>query len=677
MDLKKLLTLFSIITSLHLSAQTQSWQWVKAGGSSSDNNAFPTAALCKIGGCDAKGNVYAVGGVNGSNMQFDTFSSAGAYSVTGAGISYLLFSYDCAGRMRWAKQIGDEEGDYLLYDVTTDPQGNTYLATNFRYGINGGLVRLFLGDTIITPSQPMLTQKYLCMVKYDSLGRLVWFKNYENDTVYNNQHNYAFGLRIGSSGNLWMACELDSNYAISPNLHTTKKGKYNVEVSPATGAIMGGYYTCNGIYGDAYNPNVNWDIDEHENYYESGLVNMDTLRLANKSFAPDQNNTNIMPFIYSLDRHGNFRFIVLDTVNPTATSIGACKYSMQSHRLIATMTIDTFAVLGRDTFTFATNQLQNPASQGLLCIDTSGNVLWGKYITSGNPGSWFQNLPMANYVSIQSVDGSFVYAYMDTIKTGVGNCTSNCADFYRNIIQIDKDGNYIARHVAPMGVINQNAYGGGDAAASGATDWRGNLYVGGSITSYMSTPTDSVANTDAHSGNFFIAKIGISDCSCPTPGAQFTQVVKGDTVYFFGSSLNHRDSIHWRFGDGTFASLDSPVHVYAHDGTYTVTVVAYGNCGVDSISKQITVRNVGIAVVDPNETNLYPNPTKKWINLEVSAPARIGLVFANGASVWDSPMQVIQQGTYVFDMSRYSSGLYYFVVEYTSGKTDVLKVVKE
>ncbi|MFX8992130.1 hypothetical protein ABTN16_19775, partial [Acinetobacter baumannii] len=75
-------------------------------------------------------------------MQFDTFSSPGSYSLTGAGISYLLFSYDCSGKMRWAKQIGDEEGDYLLYDVATDIQGNTYLATNFLYGMNGGLVRL-------------------------------------------------------------------------------------------------------------------------------------------------------------------------------------------------------------------------------------------------------------------------------------------------------------------------------------------------------------------------------------------------------------------------------------------------------------------------------------------------------------------------------------------------------
>lgn len=682
MDLRKIFTLLLIISSLHISAQTQSWQWVKAGGSSSDNNAFPTAAPCKIGGCDAKGNVYAVGAVNGSNMQFDTFSSPGSYSLTGAGISYLLFSYDCSGKMRWAKQIGDEEGDYLLYDVATDIQGNTYLATNFLYGMNGGLVRLFLGDTIITPAQPMLTQKYLCMVKYDSLGRLVWLKNYENDTVYNNQHNYAFGLRIGSSGNLWMGCELDSNYAISPNLHTTKKGKYNVEVSPLTGNILGGYYTCNGVYGDAYNPNVNWDIDEHENYYETGNIygdfgsGGDTLKLAHSQFTVNTLSCNSNPFIYSLDKTGRFRFILRDTTDVFFSTLGACKYNMQAHRLLSSMALDTVVVFGRDTFTFASNQLQNPASQGLLCIDTSGNVLWGKYITSGNPGNWFQNLPTASYASLQSSDGSFVYAHTDTIKSGVGNCTSNCADFYRNIIQIDKDGNYMARHTAHLGVINQNAFGGGDAAASGTVDWRGNLYVGGSMTSYMSTPADSVANTDPHSGNFFIAKIGTSDCSCPTPGAQFTQVIKGDTVYFFGSSLNHRDSIHWKFGDGTFAVSDTFTHVYSQNGTYYVTAIAYGGCGIDSITKLINI-TTGIVSVEPDRTKLYPNPVKNSVNLEVSGAAMIGLVYANGASLWDNPIQIKQAGTYVFDMSKYTSALYYFIVEYPNGKTEALKVVKE
>jgi hypothetical protein len=38
---------------------------------------------------------------------------------------------------------------------------------------------------------------------------------------------------------------------------------------------------------------------------------------------------------------------------------------------------------------------------------------------------------------------------------------------------------------------------------------------------------------------------------------------------------------------------------------------------------------------------------------------------------------VSQQGTYVFDMSRYACAVYYFIVQYPNGKTDVLQAAKE
>ena len=98
---------------------------------------------------------------------------------------------------------------------------------------------------------------------------------------------------------------------------------------------------------------------------------------------------------------------------------------------------------------------------------------------------------------------------------------------------------------------------------------------------------------------------------------------------------------------------------------------------MDSITKLITVTSVGIKTLEPNQTNLYPNPAKKSVNLDVSGPATIGLVFANGSSVWQTPIQVNQQGTYVFDMSKYSCAMYYFIVQYPNGKTDVMQVVKE
>ena len=686
MNLKTILIIFIAVMYQSLSAQTQSWQWVKAGGSSSDNGS-PQPAECKIGGCDAKGNVYAVGMVDGPNMAFDTFSSAGSYSGTNTGGSYLLFSYDCTGNMRWAKQIGDEEGNFLNFGVVTDLEGNTYLAAQFYYGHNGGLVRLFLGDTTIVSTAPVLTLPYLCMVKYDSLGRLVWFKNFEEDTVHaahvGSYQNSPYGLRIGSSGYIWMGCSLDSNYAISPNLHTTKLGRYNVEVDPTSGSILSGYYIAqDNIFGDAYSVDTYYDLDENENYYETGTLHSygtyaDTLILANQRIAPDINTSVTKPYIFSLDKQGNFRYMFSNKAPVVSGSFSSCKYDFVSDRLITCWGLDTMAVYGTDTFRYNMHQLNNSViSRGLLSIDQNGNLLWGKYLTKsdGNNGFIFWHIPTASYADNLQNNGLLIYNNTDTLFNK--DSAASIYDYTKIISQIDQNGNITATHTAHLG--NVGSLRGNNMVKYGATDWRGNVYLGGTVTNFFVTPADSVVNTDSQSGNFFIAKLGISDCSCPTPGVQYTQTVHGDTVFFYGISVNHNDSIRWRLGDGGISSSDTFFHVYTnHDSTYTVTAIAYSGCGIDSITKQITVRSVGIVPIEPDKTNLYPNLVKNTVNLEVTGPAMIGLVYANGSSVWNSPVQVNQQGTYVFDMSKFSCAMYYFIVQYSNGKTDVMQVVKE
>jgi PKD repeat protein len=665
-----------------MSAQTQSWQWVKGGGSSSDYGSTSVPAICKIGGCDARGNVYAAGMINGDNVIFDTFTSPGGHSQR---TNYLMFSYDCAGHMRWAKQIGDEEGDPPLFGITTDPQGNTYLAAALYYGYNGGIVRLFLGDSVINPIAPVITQPYLCMVKYDSLGKLIWFKNFQEDTAYNPHvgsfQTFPYGLRIGSSGHLWMACSLDSNYSISPNLHTTKKGRYNVEVDPISGNILSGYYLAQEkIFGNSDDADTYWDLDKDENFYETGTLvgdfgsGGDTLILATQRIAPDTSQTYSKPYIYSLDKHGNFRYIISNINSVFNGNFKSCKYDYQSNRLIACWGLNNGDIYGSDTFRFVSQNIPSGQSRGLFAINPNGNILWGKYLTkdNGNLGFIFWHQPTPFYSDHEQNNGLLIYNNSDTLFNK--DSTASIYDYTKIVSRIDKDGKMIATHSAHVG--NVGSFRGDNMIRYGATDWRGNVYLGGTVTNYFATPADSVINTDLQSGNFFIAKLGTSDCSCPTPGTQFTQTAKGDTINFFGTSINHRDSIHWRFGDGTTSNKDTITHVYTHTGTYTVTAIAYSACGLDSITKQINI-TTGIVSIDTDKTNLYPNPVKNTVNLEVSGAAMIGLVYANGATVWDRPLQVNQSGTYVFDMSKYASAMYYFIVQYTSGKTDLLKVVKE
>jgi hypothetical protein len=668
-----------IALSCSLSAQTQSWQWVKAGGSNSDNGSA-SPAVCKIAGCDTKGNVYGLGTLNGSNIAFDTFS------ITNTDIqaySFLLFSYNCAGNMRWAKQIGSSEGNYGMSAIS-DVYGNTYITTNFYYGVgNCNNLNVYLGDSIIHSTSPTLCQPYLCLVKYDSLGKLIWFKNLEVDTVYHPGRTDPYGLRIGSSGHLWIACYMDSNYAISSNLHTSKKGRYNVEVDPVSGNILSGYYLAqNVIFGNSDDVDTYWDLDKDENFYETGTLNSyggsngDVLILNNQNITVDSAQTYVKPYIYSLDKHGNFRYIITNRSYVDNGYFRSCKYDLQSDRLIICWSLNPSNVYGTDTFAFNPQNIRGSINtRGLFSINTNGNILWGKYQTWSNSdhSGLFTYVPTPFYADHIINNGLTIYNNADTLFNK--DTTASIYDYTKIVSRIDKDGNMIATHSAHVGNVGSSL--GDNMIRYGATDWRGNVYLGGTVTNYFATPADSVVNTDLASGNFFIAKLGVSDCSCPTPGTEFTQTAIRDSVHFLGTSVNHRDSIHWEFGDGTFSNADTSWHHYNADGTYTVTAIGYSGCGIDSITKQVTVSSVGIKVVEPDKTNLYPNPVKSTANLQVSDAATIGFISANGTMLWDSPRQVSQSGTYVFDMNKYSSGLYYFIVEYTNGKVDVLQVVKE
>jgi PKD repeat protein len=420
--------------------------------------------------------------------------------------------------------------------------------------------------------------------------------------------------------------------------------------------------------------------------------------------------------------------------------------------------LDSLSVFGADTLRVDLNKLHNTYSIGVLATDTGGKFLWDKYVTQDNyyfEGIYFRQIPLPNLVDQISNVGTLIYNYVDTLANVDTAGQGINPDSYQKILsQIDDSGNIVKEFVADMGAVGSNMRG-YDRFPTGAIDWQGNIYVGGTITNYLATPADSVVNTDPNSGDFFIAKIGTSDCSCTSPGAQFSETTSGDTVRFMGSTIHYHDSIvwrlgdgtsytgdtfthiyapdssyivteiaysqcgidsvtrqitvtgtciipvgqflqttygdtvtfaslsinadsvHWRFGDGSTSNLDTVTHIYTHDSTYTVVMIAYNGCGADSLTWQITIGPSGISVTGTDHTQLYPNPTNDVLYLDVSGAAKIGFISANGTMLWDGPRQLSQAGTYVFDISGYSAGVYYMVIQYPDGQTETLPVTKK
>lgn len=72
------------------------------------------------------------------------------------------------------------------------------------------------------------------------------------------------------------------------------------------------------------------------------------------------------------------------------------------------------------------------------------------------------------------------------------------------------------------------------------------------------------------------------------PVAGFNASVSGAEVQFSDASIRG-DSYTWDFGDGGLSQEMSPVHQYAANGSYSVTLIVENECGTDSFSQEIII----------------------------------------------------------------------------------------
>ena len=78
------------------------------------------------------------------------------------------------------------------------------------------------------------------------------------------------------------------------------------------------------------------------------------------------------------------------------------------------------------------------------------------------------------------------------------------------------------------------------------------------------------------------------------PTAGFTSVLTDNTVETTNTSTN-ADSYLWDFGDGETSTETSPVHTYATDGEYVLTLIATNPCGSDTLTQLIVVQTLPTA----------------------------------------------------------------------------------
>jgi PKD repeat protein len=141
--------------------------------------------------------------------------------------------------------------------------------------------------------------------------------------------------------------------------------------------------------------------------------------------------------------------------------------------------------------------------------------------------------------------------------------------------------------------------------------------------------------------------------------ADFTYAIN-DSVVSFTETLNNATIQAWFFGDGNSITASNPSHTYHGAGSYVVNMVVTTPCGIDTISKTITIStNSGIAVIDTKQVNVYPNPANNSLYMNAMplvGEANVMIYNINGELVMSA--QVNTNAQMSFDISTLSKGFY-------------------
>ena len=499
---------------------------------------------------------------------------------------------------------------------------------------------------------------------------------------------------------------------------------------PPTNVVGAFYYWC--VVTDATNSNCGSDtsiianqmVFEAPNIVQQGVL----YQVLCQHGSPASLNVSATSNLYNLQYRWYQTTDTLNTTNgvlipgansnsfiPPSDSIGVFYYyclisSSYSVTGCFATTSDVFTVEVVDQPTLIN---QYPASQN-ICQNGSLNPLTVNVSGSGNiiDYQWYINQIDTN-IGGSILSGANNYQYMPYNYLGesyyyceINVNASGCYDITSQSLSVSVNENpiifdMINSHqvicqgdtILPLTVIGNSG--------SFANQWyfsQANSYSGSSIllsavnTTYVPTWTLSVGNH-----YFYCVKSDTSGNGCDSDTSRIFEIIVIDSIHVdfgyvrygglihFYDSSNYASTWHWDFGDGVTSNQKNPMHFYANDGTYDVTLIASNPCGVDTVIKTIRASSrvpdvkgwsnkmreeviesdEGFNSSDVNCFEIYPNPATNLGNLEItvihSGNVNVQLCNSMGQSIKEILNQYIKEGKHRFYMSlnNLPRGVYY------------------
>lgn len=147
------------------------------------------------------------------------------------------------------------------------------------------------------------------------------------------------------------------------------------------------------------------------------------------------------------------------------------------------------------------------------------------------------------------------------------------------------------------------------------------------------------------------------------PIADFDFTLIGTAVLFENLSSNATEYL-WAFGDDSTSTEENPVHVYAQDGNYNVTLTATNSCGSEEVTILVSTINIGIDEEEGIAFALYPNPTSSELYLKsasnIESSLSLEVLSTSGQLISANQIAKLSKGQVInVNTNGLSQGVYY------------------
>jgi PKD repeat protein len=186
-------------------------------------------------------------------------------------------------------------------------------------------------------------------------------------------------------------------------------------------------------------------------------------------------------------------------------------------------------------------------------------------------------------------------------------------------------------------------------------------------TDYNPTHRYSVSTTTTYTVNLVVSVPGGCDDTAARsitittiPTCDFTVAPYnpvGFNTYKFTPVNSSYDAYEWFFGEGGTSTNVSPLYQYTFVGAFDVTLKAKDADCQCSNTKRVGISETGIDVVNSNKFKLYPNPSDKFITIDLISASSASVKVLNqlGQVVLNKDLSQLSTELYIGDLN---SGIY-------------------